>query len=308
MAEAALTLEPTWAVSTFRAMGSRCRIVAPTSHEVDRGRATVERLEQSWTRFRPDSELNWLNAGAGRLCLVSDDLHAVLTVAERAHRISKGTFDIRCLDAVEGVGYTRSWDEGSVDATDSTFDPDAVPTLPADDQFVLFDEPPAVIVPSGHRLDLGGIGKGFAADVVADELIAAGAACVQVELGGDVRVAGSGWTDGGWTVEIEHPHDPDRVVATVDIDEGAVATSSVLKRRWRNHGVVSHHLIDVRTMQSADTDLVAVTAIADRAWRAEVAAKCALIAGATDAADVVDSFGAGALLFGADGTIVEVNR
>ncbi len=305
MAEDTLTRTEPWSVREFRAMGSRCRIVAPTPELSTLGAAIVERLESSWTRFRPDSELSGVNAHPGHLCLVSDDLHAVLKVAERAHRTSAGRFDVRCLEALERAGYRTSWSDAGApwveEPTSSHLD-----LLTADGQFVLFDDPPAVLVPTEHRLDLGGIGKGFAADLVADELLAAGAERVQVELGGDIRVAGPSWTGPNWTVEVEDPRDPDRVACEVDLDDGAVATSSVLRRRWQAVGADSHHLIDVGTMRPAQTDLVAVTVAADRAWRAEVAAKCALIAGRCDAADVLASFGVRGLLFGTDGAIEEV--
>ena len=121
-----------------------------------------------------------------------------------------------------------------------------------------------------------------------------------------MRVAGPSWRGGSWTVEVEHPSDRDRVICEIDLDGGAVATSSVLRRRWSGPGGDSHHVIDPRTMRPADTDLVAVTAVATEAWRADVAATCGLIAGRAGAADVAASFGVRLLLFTADGAIDEV--
>lgn len=296
----------TWHVCDFRAMGSRCRIVAPDEELARRGWSIVDHLEQAWTRFRDDSELSQVNRSAGRLCLVSEAFFAVLVAAETARDLSGGRFDVRCLDAVEASGYTRSWDDAAWD------DPArSVARRPALGQAVapleLFGDPPAVIVPQGCRIDLGGIGKGFAADLVVEELRASGAERVQVELGGDIRVAGSPWRADGWIVEVEHPRDRSLTLARLQIDEGAVATSSVLHRRWIREGVAFHHLIDPSTMHPADTDLVAVTAIADTTWRAEAAAKSALIAGRADAACVLARFGATALLVTDQGEVVEVS-
>ncbi len=290
-----------WCALEFRAMGSRCRVIAPDGALAARGRALVERLESSWTRFRPDSELAAVNRSAGRLCLISDELHSALRVAEVARGLSGGRFDIRCLDAVEAAGYRGSWDEG--DALPPC--PDRVIAQP-DGPAELFDDPPAVVLPPGQRIDLGGIGKGYAADLVVDELLAVGADRVQVELGGDIRVEGTPWVGDTWRVEIEHPRDPTRVLAEIEIAGGAVATSSVLRRRWIRDGVVSHHLIDMRTMRPAVTDLVAVTAIAATTWQAEVAAKSTLVAGSATAVEVLGPFGARALLVTNDGEVLEV--
>jgi thiamine biosynthesis lipoprotein len=295
-------------------MGSQCRIVAPSPRLAELGRSLVDDLERCWTRFTLDSELARMNAHAGRVCLVSAELHAVLRTAETARRLSGGRFDVRCLDAVERAGYTTSWHGPAADGdADGRGHPcgrratgEVSPLASWDGPIELVDDPPAVVLPPGCRIDLGGIGKGYAADLVADALRAAGADRVQVELGGDVRVSGPPWHGSAWTVEVEDPHDRRRTAAVVELPEGAVATSSVLRRRWVRDGVATHHLIDVRTMRPAETDLVAVTAIASLTWRAEVAAKCALMAGRDGAAEALAPFGARGLLFGRDGTIEEV--
>ena len=61
-----------------------------------------------------------------------------------------------------------------------------------------------VRLPAGTGFDSGGIGKGLAADLVAVEVMAAGADGVCVNLGGDLRVLGTS-SDGSWTVAVEHP-------------------------------------------------------------------------------------------------------
>lgn len=62
-------------------------------------------------------------------------------------------------------------------------------------------------------------------------------------------------------------------------EEGAVATSSVLRRSWRRSGETTHHLIDPRTGVPSDSAAAAVTVVAAHAHWAEVLAKAALIAG-----------------------------
>jgi thiamine biosynthesis lipoprotein len=128
-------------------------------------------------------------------------------------------------------------------------------------------------VPAGVGLDLGGIAKGHAADLVLTEVLAAGAAGGCVNVGGDLAVAGQPPTDDGWIVGVDDPFRPGREVLRLALAGGAVATTSRLRRRWRRGGVEVHHVLDPRTGRPATTRTVAVTVIAGRAADAEVLAK-----------------------------------
>ena len=126
----------------------------------------------------------------------------------------------------------------------------------------------------GAKLDLGGIGKGYAAERAADMLAAAGP-CL-VDAGGDVAVRGGH----AWPVGVETGDG----VVTLELERGALATSGSDRRRWVRGGEERHHLIDPRTGRSAASDVLRVTAFADDAVQAEVLAKLLFLAGADEAA------------------------
>ena len=86
-----------------------------------------------------------------------------------------------------------------------------------------------------------------------------------------------------WQVELEDPRDPAQALAILRVRPGAVATSSITKRRWQQGDRVRHHLIDPRSLQPAETDWLSVTVIAPHATTAEVFAKALLIAGSREA-------------------------
>jgi thiamine biosynthesis lipoprotein len=160
----------------------------------------------------------------------------------------------------------------------------------------LFDDASAVRLPEGTSFDPGGIGKGLAGDLVAAALLDDGAGSVQIELGGDVRVAGAPWSGHEWQVQVDDSDHGAAVAATISLPEGGVATSSVVRRRWRRGGVEVHHLVDPVTGFSAETDLDAVTAIAPDLWWAEVVAKVALMAGSAGARATFDRYDMAGLL------------
>ncbi len=159
-------------------------------------------------------------------------------------------------------------------------------------------------VPRGVRLDPGGIGKGLAADLVAATVLADGAAGAVVDVGGDVRVAGTSPAS-GWRVDVDLSAGPatdgERATprpapdAKLALRTGGVATSSTRRRAWTRDGTVRHHLIDPATGAPAATRFVAATVVAGTAWWAEALTKAVLLADSIDAAErtLVEAGGCG---------------
>jgi thiamine biosynthesis lipoprotein len=162
---------------------------------------------------------------------------------------------------------------------------------------------PAVRLPAGIRLDLGGIGKGHAGDLLARELLEAGAEGICVDLGGDVRVAGTPPTPPAWSVDVDPSIAAGRSFRLVD---GAVATSTRLRRTWSRGGTACHHLVDPATGRPAWSGLAAVTVIAASAAHAEVLAKAAFVAGPERGAALLDRHGVTGLLVLDDGSVREL--
>jgi thiamine biosynthesis lipoprotein len=282
-----------WSVVVFRAMASPCRIVAPTRELAEHGQQLVQQLERAWSRFDPASEVSAVNEAAGNLTIVSAVTFELMSLAQQARIASCGAFNPLMLDQLVALGYDRTWDElGDDERTLPEFQPAVEAPIE------LFPEISGVCLPPGARFDPGGIGKGLAGDMVAAALLAGGAESVQIELGGDVRVAGPEWAGGSWRVMLDDNDHGAANPATITLPEGGVATSSIIRRRWRRAGVQVHHLIDPQTGLSASTDLDAVTVAAPTLWWAEVMAKIALIGGARQARAVLGEYDMTAVLVG----------
>ena len=267
-------------------MGSPCRLVTPHLDLTHRGVSIVAELEQLWSRFRPDSEISELNRSAGRLCVVSALTFELIQRAEQARNATAGAFNPLLLDQLVDLGYDRTW----ADVERNGGAVSAIPSPGSNAPIELFADICAVRLPDGTRFDAGGIGKGLAGDLVAAALLIEGASSVQVELGGDVRVAGAPWIDDRWRVRVADTDHGVGDAATVSLIEGGVATSSVVRRRWRRGDAEMHHLVDPLTGCSAVTDLDAATVVASTLWWAEVVAKVAVMAGSTGARSILDRY------------------
>jgi thiamine biosynthesis lipoprotein len=101
-------------------------------------------------------------------------------------------------------------------------------------------------------------------------------------------------------VAVEHP-DTDEPIAMVGVGDGAVATSTTLRRRWQVEGVERHHLIDPATGEPSTSDLVLATVVAGEAWAAEVLAKAVLLRGSAHPFDLLGGTGAEAIAVTRDG-------
>jgi thiamine biosynthesis lipoprotein len=270
-------------------MGASCRVVTAHDSLSRHAIALVRQLEARWSRFLPHSEISAVNAAAGRLTVVSDVTYDLIAHAERARRVTGGVFNPLMLGQIEALGYDRSWP----DLTDGP----SAPSRPGTPLAIeLYPDIRAVRLPDSTRFDPGGIGKGLAADMVAAALAAEGASSVQIELGGDVRLMGPSWTGGDWIVEVDDSDHGAPCAAAVSLPEGGVATSSVVRRRWRRAGEEVHHLLDPLTGRPAVTDLDAVTVVAPTLWWAEVVAKVALISGSVAARALMADLGVSGLL------------
>lgn len=284
----------------FRAMGSDATVIVvggPDDLTV-RARARVEELEALWSRFLPTSEVSRLNAAAGgNPLLVAPETFALVARGVEAWRITGGLFDPTVLGDVLRAGYTASFEQlpPVADATVSRLGRgcagiDLDPSLCA------------VRLPAGVGFDPGGIGKGLAADLVVEELLAAGAAGACVNLGGDVRVAGTPPAE-SWAIAIDHPFRPDPA-AVVHLHHGAVATSSRLNRRWETDHGFAHHLIDPRRGVPADGAVGTATAVAATGWQAEMLAKASFLAGLGAGLELLERLGAAGLLVDGAGAVL----
>lgn len=275
----------------FRAMG--CQMAAfldnpglAAARALDQTPADFEEWEQAISRFRPDSDLNELNASAGTFHPVSPILWDVIQSALSAARWTGGLVNPCILSALEHAGYDRSFDLvrtelpvpenrlSSETKERSAVSPDAWRDIALD------ENRRAVRLPEGVRLDLGGVGKGWAALQAARRLNAFGPALV--DAGGDIAVSSSRADGSPWPVAIADPLEMQEALGILALRECGVATSGIDYRRWLRNGFWKHHIIDPRSGEPAQTDLLSVTIIAPEALQAEAAAKAVLILGSRD--------------------------
>jgi thiamine biosynthesis lipoprotein len=281
-----------------------------------------DEVDRRLSRFRPESELSQLNARAGSWFAASELLYTVTELAASAAQASAGLFDPTMLRDLEALGYDRDFaliaqrEAGSPRPLDASAGQVSPAQRAAWRAIGLDPVRRRLKLPSGAQLDLGGIAKGWAADIALDRYCAPFPGAL-VNVGGDLRVCGGPEPGVAWSVGIRRPADelvaapapedsPTSYAAVLTFSRGGLATSGAVRRWWLRDGQRQHHLIDPRTGRPAHVwiderdspapgerdgaQLVATaTALAPTAAQAEVAAKVALLRGHPNALRTVEA-------------------
>lgn len=296
------------AVAEHRGTVMACRLHIIVNQPADGGQvdgavALLRRLETLWSRFLPDSDITRTNQGAGTPVVVAPETIALVQAMREAWDLTQGRYDPTILPALVAGGYATS----RIDRTATTVLPPGPHRIGAMDEVVVDASLGTVAVPPGVALDPGGIGKGLAADAAVAHLLAGGAAGALVSVGGDLVADGAPPEPGGWRVDIERPDPGTTPLTRATIDHGGVATSSTRSRTWDHEGTHRHHAIDPDTGAQSDTDLAAVTVVAEDGWRAEAFATAALLAGGGSVIAYLESHHLSGLAVTEDGTVLRTD-
>ena len=283
----------------FRAMGSDVHVIVVGEPKLaDVARVRVGELECLWSRFVPDSEVSLQNASPGSPRRVLRETFRLFATALDGWRLTGGRFDPTVLGDLIREGYDRPFE------TVALRPGSGLSLLQRNAAGIRLDrEAQTVELPKNSAFDPGGVGKGLAADIVVEELMAAGADGACVNIGGDLRVEGRGPDDGRWIVSLDHPTGPEPI-GLVGLAAGAVATSTSAKRSWTVEGERRNHLIDPRTGRSLQRRVIGATALSRTAAWAEIATKHAMLADPGFELDALEELGCEGLVVMEDGECV----
>ena len=278
--------------SGFHAVGTTCSAAATARPDderrarraLDAARTEVAACEAALSRFLPNSDLSRLNAAAGSWTTVDRRLVDALVLALRARTDTGGRFDPTVLPPLVAAGYDATFEQ-IVERS-----PRSAAGWRAGAPVEIEPEACRARLQPGTAVDLGGIGKGFAAERALDAMQHAWPAMAGglVDLGGDVAVRGAPPERGPWRIRVADPRRQGEAVGVLLIGSGAAATSGRDVRRF-GPGRTLHHLIDPTTGAPAVRGPLAVTVIAPDAAEAEAHATALAISSPTEAETHVEA-------------------
>jgi FAD:protein FMN transferase len=234
-------------------MGTLVKITAVARNEfgaqaaATAGFAEIHRLEELLSTWIPTSELSRVNASAGVMPVpVSHETMTVVQGAIQVAELTDGGFNIAIGPAVDiwnVIEGRRVPTESELDALRHMVDLHAV-HVDVQTQTIFLEK-------AGMRIDVGGIGKGYAADQAVAVMKKAGALAGIVALSGDIKTFGQ--LPGGrkFPVGIQDPRKEGEVLAFIDLEDEAISTAGDYERFFEHDGVRYHHILDPHTLQPA---------------------------------------------------------
>lgn len=272
---------------TFKALGTIWRLShdgAPFANaDTQNVCAFVDDFEKRFSRFLSDSEVNAFRKAEAGTYTISDEFATLLAEANRLRELTAGMYDPAAGELLERAGYDAAY---RMQPEDNTKDF----TLP---QWQL--DGTALTIAGPTAFDLGGIGKGYCIDRVAELLISLGYAHIAVEAGGDMFVTTK--HDGSpWNTAIQYPGKEDTAAGTIKLSNEALAVSDSFRRKWSSW----HHIVDPHQNKAVD-HVVGAAAVAPNAWHADCMTSALFLAPHDALETIAHTYNAPYIYFGNDG-------
>lgn len=259
----------------------------------------INTLEGVLSRTRGDTDIAKLNAADGAPVALSDEGAKLLSTALDLSAATNGAYDptVAPLTDLWGIGteHQQVPAQSDIDAALQTVGTQHV-----------HENGGAVTLDSGSKIDLGGIAKGYAADLCADILKSADADGLLV-LGGNIYAVG---TNEGkdWNIGIADPDEPTDTVAAVAVHDLSVVTSGDYERYFEQDGVRYHHIFDPKTGYPAASGLRSVTVIDENSTRADALTTALFVMGADEGRAYCEENGIAAVFVTADKQVFTTSR
>ena len=274
----------TW-LGRFRAMGSPCELVCETPRRslalalAERVAAEAWRIEDKFSRYLDTNIVHRINSAGGQAVEVDDEMAQLLDFAHTLYELSDGRFDI-----TSGV-LREAWHFDGSDRVPSQARIDAA--LERVGWQRVSWRKPLLQMPAAMEIDLGGIGKEYAADRCAELIRKVNSVPCLVNFGGDLVATRAPTQRRNWKVAIEgeRPNEPERVL---DLKEGALATSGDARRFLLKDGIRYGHILDPVTGWPVTDAPRSVTVAAGSCTQAGMISTLAMLQGG-DAEEFLES-------------------
>ena len=218
---------------------------------VEAAEIEIARLDAKLSAQNVNSEIAKLNAGG---CCEDDETLRVLASAYQIAALTEGAYDPTVYPLMQlwgfGTEHAQVPQQAAIETALEAVGYEKLPAVKAPYQ-----------LPEGVEIDLGGIGKGFAAQTVRRCLQKQGIQSAVLSLGGNVTLLGSKPDGTDWTVGLQDPQKTDGCFGYVSASDVSVVTSGGYQRYFEENGKRYWHILDARTGMPADTGISSVTIV-----------------------------------------------
>lgn len=147
----------------------------------------------------------------------------------------------------------------------------------------------------GMKIDLGGIGKGYAIDKAIEVLKKRNITKALINGGGNIYYLDDDYANVG----IKNPLWPDRIIATIPLKDSAVATSANYERSFCIHGKRYGHLMDPKTGYPVQKGVLSVSIVSPSAKLSDIYSTAVFVLGPESGMSLIEG------MDGLEGLVIE---
>ncbi|WP_370314297.1 FAD:protein FMN transferase [Thalassolituus sp.] len=272
-----LTLQHDHCRVTFPAMASTCEVLLDTTDLSlaltlgQAARAEALRIEHKYSRYREGNPVWEINQSNGQTVSLDEETAALIDFSHSLWQMSEGRFDI-----TSGV-LRKVWTFDGSDKVPAQADVASV--LPHIGWHKVSWQKPALTLPAGMQIDLGGVGKEYAVDKVFAIIQSRWPGACLVNFGGDLRVQGPRTDGRSWQIGIEKASG-EASNQVISLTQGALATSGDARRFLLKEGIRYSHILDPRSGWPVKNAPRSVSVMAPTCLQAGMLSSLAMLMGA----------------------------
>ncbi|MEX1197036.1 MAG: FAD:protein FMN transferase [Pseudohongiellaceae bacterium] len=233
----------------------------------------LDRLDtELMSLYAEDSQISRFNrTEPGEWFAVADEVIDVIRVSEQVSELSGGAFDVTVAPLVQRWGFAETPGAADQGVLPSDRELESLRRQVDYRQLEWRRSAPALRKQSALRVDLGGVAKGYAVDVLAGYFDSLALDSYFIEIGGEIRLRGTRPDGGQWVPAIERPGAGREAQAVIDPAGRplALAGSGDYRNFFIADGQRYSHEIDPRTGRPVEGNLTAVYVISDTAVMAD---------------------------------------
>ncbi len=258
--------------------------------DINNSISKIRKFTDKFSRFRTDNELANFNKKSGTMT-VSKELYEMLSMAKQYYIKTNYIFNPAIYQNLLQEGYVKSRTEGYIDLSysPSRKKKDINPNIFEE---LLLHSGNTVYKPENLTIDLGGIGKGYIVQKIAEDMRKKHSNFI-INIGGDIYASGRDMISDKdfWDIRIEALTHECNNLDLIRVKDRGIATSDKNTRKWVYKGKERNQMIDPRTGRSVRNDIKSVTVVSDTTISADIYAKVILILGLEAGCDYAEERG-----------------
>lgn len=238
----------------------------------------VAELEKLWSVTDENSDIYAINHSRGKPVNVSEETGRILSFVLGLAKQTGGALDPTIYPALTAWGFTT----GENRIPDKS---ELEEILRGVGYWNLHVSGNEVTLPGGMELDLGAVGKGYAADEVSNVLKQAGVTSALLDLGGNIHLIGTKPDGTDWKIGLRDPFG-ESYIGVLSISDRAVVTSGNYERYFIGEdGKQYGHILDPATGYPVENGLASVTVVAEEGKLCDALSTSLFVMGQEKAAD-----------------------